>query len=69
MIPYIRKGMIRASIYQDPYSQGQTAVRILTDLLLGQAAISKTNFVNPEIVLRANLELFREFKARPEAQL
>ena len=60
MAPYLDSGTIRASIYQDPYLQGQTAVRLLTDLLLNGAQIPKTNFLNPGIVLRANLKLFRE---------
>jgi LacI family transcriptional regulator len=64
MVPYFRKGMIRASIYQDPYSQGQMAVRVLADLLLNRTLVSETNFVNPEIVLRANLELFRESRTK-----
>ncbi len=68
MIPFVKTGMIRASIYQDPYSQGQTALRVLTDSLLNRTAISKTNFVNPEIVLRANLELFRESGTKPNGQ-
>jgi ABC-type sugar transport system substrate-binding protein len=29
MAPYFKRGMIRDSIYQDPYLQGKTAVRAL----------------------------------------
>jgi LacI family transcriptional regulator len=64
MAPYLKRGTIRASIYQNPYLQGQTAVRVLTDLLLNGTQISRTNFLNPGIVLRSNLELFREFAAK-----
>jgi LacI family transcriptional regulator len=61
MGPYLRNGTIMASIYQDPYLQGQTAVRLLTDLLLNGAPIPETRFLNPAIVLRTNLGQFREF--------
>jgi LacI family transcriptional regulator len=60
MAPHFRRGTIRASIYQDPYRQGQTAVRLLTDFLLHGTELPKTHYLNPGIVLRANLALFRE---------
>lgn len=60
MAPYLSDGTIRASIYQDPYLQGQTAVRLLTDLLLSGTKIPKTNYLSPGIVLRTNLKSFRE---------
>jgi LacI family transcriptional regulator len=63
MAPYLKKGTILASIYQDPYLQGQTAVRLLVDLLLNGHRIPKTHFLNPGIVLRTNLELFRELQS------
>jgi LacI family transcriptional regulator len=64
MAPYFRRGTIRASIYQDPYLQGRTAVRVLTDLLINGTEVSKTHFLNPGIVLRTNLALFRESSSR-----
>ena len=60
MIPHLQQGTISASIYQDPYLQGQTAVRILVDHLAHGAAIPRTCYLNPGIVLRSNLNLFRE---------
>lgn len=60
MVPYFDRGTIAASIYQHPYVQGQTAVRILADHLLNGAAIPKVHYLNPAIVLRTNLLLFRE---------
>jgi len=59
MAPYLKRGTI-----QDPYLQGQTAVRVLTDVLLSGAHVSRTNYLNPGIVLRANLEVFREFRTK-----
>jgi LacI family transcriptional regulator len=60
MIPHLQQGTIYASIYQDPYLQGQTAVRLLAEHLVSGTAIPKTSFLNPGIVLRANVHLFRE---------
>ncbi|MGO9642474.1 MAG: substrate-binding domain-containing protein [Candidatus Acidiferrales bacterium] len=60
MVPYFKQGTIRASIYQDPFLQGQTAVRMLVDFLLNGTAIPGTCYLNPGIVLRSNLSLFRE---------
>jgi LacI family transcriptional regulator len=60
MVPHLKRGIIRASIYQDPYRQGQNAVRLLVDYLLNGSAISRTNYLNPGIVLRTNVHLFRE---------
>jgi LacI family transcriptional regulator len=60
MVPYFERSTIAASIYQDPYLQGQTAVRMLADHLLNGAAIPKVHYLNPAIVLRTNLLLFRE---------
>ncbi len=60
MVPYFECGTIAASIYQDPYLQGQTAFRMLADHLLKGAVIPKVHYLNPAIVLRTNLLLFRE---------
>ena len=64
MAQYLRQGTIRASIYQDPYLQGRTAMRVLTDYFLNGMEIPKTHFLNPGIVLRTNLSLFRESASR-----
>jgi LacI family transcriptional regulator len=64
MTPFFKQGTIWASIYQDPHLQGQTAVRALIDFLLNGTKIPKTHFLNPGIVLRTNLELFRESSGR-----
>jgi LacI family transcriptional regulator len=60
MVPFIENGTISASVYQDPYRQGQDAVRIALDHLLEKAAIAPANYLNPAIVLCSNLYLFRE---------
>jgi len=60
MVPYLKQGTIRASIYQDPYLQGQRSMRLLVDYLLTGAEISSSNYLNPGIVLKTNVHLFRE---------
>jgi len=60
MLPYFDRGTICASIYQDPYLQGQTAVRLLVDFFSSGVAMPPANYLNPGIVLRSNLHLFRE---------
>jgi hypothetical protein len=60
MLPYFKRGTISASIYQDPYLQGQTAVRLLVDFLSNGRAIPPACYLNPAIALHSNLHLFRE---------
>jgi len=67
MVPHLKRGTIRASIYQDPYRQGQNAVRLLVDYLLNGTPISRANYLNPGIVLRTNVHLFREVQAQRSA--
>jgi LacI family transcriptional regulator len=69
MIPAIQSGAIAASIYQQPYVQGQLAVRTLAEHLLHEALMSPAQYLNPSIILRSNLNLFREarFSSRAAA--
>jgi LacI family transcriptional regulator len=60
MVRHLRSGTIRASIYQNPYLQGQVALRLLVDNLLNGMAIPHASYLNPGIVLRTNVHLFRE---------
>ena len=60
MVRHLRSGTIRASIYQNPYLQGQVALRMLVDNLLNGIAIPHASYLNPGIVLRTNVHLFRE---------
>ncbi|MBI4890791.1 MAG: LacI family DNA-binding transcriptional regulator [Acidobacteria bacterium] len=63
-LPWFERNVISASIYQHPYVQGQTAIRLLVDHFLQQAPLPATHYLNPAIVLKANLQLFREIHAR-----
>jgi LacI family transcriptional regulator len=60
MVPHFESGTISASIYQDPHLQGQTAVRVLVDHFVGGTALPPTRYLNPGVVMRTNLGLFRE---------
>jgi LacI family transcriptional regulator len=60
MVPFVEKQTIHASIYQRPYVQGQTAVRLIIEHALHGRPIPTTYHLNPAIVMRSNLYLFRE---------
>jgi len=59
---YFRSGTICASVYQNPYLQGQTAIRLILDHFLRGEPFPHAHYVNPEIALRSNLSLFREMR-------
>ena len=66
MAPYFDNGTIAASIYQRPYVQGQVAIRLVIDHLVSGRAVPRTFYLNPNIVLRSNLALFREIRESPQ---
>ena len=65
MIPYFENGAIQASINGRPYKQGQMAMRFLFDHLFRDHNLPACHCLNPQVVLRSNLHLFRE--VRPTA--
>jgi len=64
MVPYFANGTIDASMHQRPYRQGQLAVRSLAEHLLHDAELPTAHYLNPGIILRSNLHLFRESGGR-----
>jgi LacI family transcriptional regulator len=62
MAPYFQKGIITASIYQQPHRQGQLAVRLMADYLTNKASFPKTVYLSPGVVMSSNLNLFREMR-------
>ncbi len=60
--PYFRRRTLCASIYQDPYRQGQSAVRLIMDHFLNGRPLPRSYYLNPVIALSANLGLFREMQ-------
>ena len=62
MSPYFRKGTIAASIYQQPYRQGQIAVWVLADNLMSKVNFPPAVHLSPGVVMSSNLHLFREIR-------
>jgi LacI family transcriptional regulator len=62
MAPYFHKGIITASIYQQPHRQGQLAVRLMADHLTNKAPFPPTIHLSPGVVMSSNLNLFREMR-------
>jgi len=62
MAPYFHKGIITASIYQQPHRQGQMAVRLMADHLTNRVPFPPTVHLSPGVVMSSNLNLFREMR-------
>jgi LacI family transcriptional regulator len=62
MSPYFQKGIITASIYQQPHRQGQTAVRLMADNLTSKTPLPSIVHLSPGVVMSSNLHLFREIR-------
>lgn len=71
MVPWFERGTILASIYQRPYMQGQTAVRLIVDHIVSGLAFPRACYLNPLVALRSNLCTFREvsFKKNTEGSV
>jgi LacI family transcriptional regulator len=64
MCPYFEKGTISASIYHQPYRQGQVVVRLMTDHLISGVEFPPIVSLNPAVVMLSNLRLFRETRPK-----
>ncbi len=64
MVPYFDKGIITASMYQHPYRQGQTAVRLIMDHIVNNHPLPASYYLTPSLVIRSNLSQFREARGR-----
>ncbi len=62
MSPYMQKGTITASIYQQPHRQGQIAVRLMSDHLPNKSPFPPKVHLSPGVVMSSNLHLFREMR-------
>ena len=62
MAPYLQKGTITASIYQQPHRQGQIAVRVLADHLTNKVNFPPTVHLSPGVIMASNVHLFREMR-------
>ena len=63
MAPYFEKGTITASIYQQPYRQGQIAVQVMADNLINKTPFPRAVHLSPAVVMSSNLHLFREMRS------
>jgi ABC-type sugar transport system substrate-binding protein len=55
-------------MYQRPYVQGQTAVRVAVDHIVNGVPIPPSYYLNPQIVLQSNIGLFREISSTKAAE-
>lgn len=62
MSPYLQRGTITASIYQNPHRQGQIAVRLMADHLINKTPFPPKTYLSPGVVMSTNLHLFREMR-------
>ena len=62
MSPYLQRGTITASIYQNPHRQGQIAVRLMADHLINKTPFPPKTHLSPGVVMSTNLHLFREMR-------
>src|SRR5258708_16313977 len=62
LTPYFLNGTLTASIYQNPYRQGQIAVELIVDHLLRGKPFPHTYYLTPANALRSNLRMFREMR-------
>ena len=58
MRPYIENGVIDASIYQNPFSQGYEAFKNLYYHLAEKKEIPELLLAQPQIIIRSNMSLF-----------
>lgn len=59
MVDLIQQGVVNASIFQNPYTQGKKAVQYMFEYLAeGRIMSSNSILLDPQIILSSNLELF-----------
>ncbi len=67
--PYFGRGTLFATIYQNPYRQGQLAIRSIIDHFLNDKKFPVQHHLNPVIAMRANLGMFREMRHADSSKL
>ena len=61
LAPFFERRTLSATMYQNPYRQGQLAVRSILDHFLNDVPFQPAQYISPVIALRANLPTFREW--------
>ena len=55
---YINQGIVHASIFQDPFTQGRVAFKRLYEYIAEGKRCEEEIFIKPQLIVRGNLELF-----------
>jgi LacI family transcriptional regulator len=58
MVPYLREGVIDATIFQNPYRQGFEAVTVLFQFLVEGLLPPECLYLEPVVVMRSNIEFY-----------
>lgn len=58
MIPYLKSGVIKASLYQDPAAQTHAGLWGLYQRLARRETVPERLYARPQIILKSNLSLF-----------
>ncbi len=57
-VPYIQSSVINASIFQNPYKIGFLSVMTLYDCIVGKPPAKREVRINPQIVIRGNVDYY-----------
>lgn len=60
LVPWLREGVVAATVYQRPLSQGRLALQALREFLVNGTCPSPRIKVVPHLVMRSNLDVFLE---------
>lgn len=60
LVPYFDMGVIAASIYARPFSQGRLALRLIMEHIIHGYPLRPQHHIAPQVVTRASMHLFRE---------
>lgn len=55
---FVEEGLVHATIFQDPFTQGRLAVKQLYGYLAEGKAVEEEILIKPQIVLASNMEMF-----------
>ena len=67
LIPFLRSGVVAASIHQRPFNQGRIGFNTVYRYLVEGLSPSPVVRLSPHVVLRSNLDVFLERNERYDA--
>ena len=62
MVKYMEKGMMLASIYQNPIQMGKQSILTAFNHIAGDKSMSGTMKIRPELILKCNMQNFPELE-------